>query len=409
MSRYLRRRDEEQHASNLELFYDLVFVLAVTQISHLLLADLTWGGAGEATLVLLVVWWAWNYTTWVTNVLDPEAVPVRLLVLAIMFASLVMAVAIPGAFADRALLFAGAYVAIQIGRHAFLTFVVADRDSQEREPALHILIWFCAAGVFWIAGALAGGSAQIALWLVALAIDYSAPLFLYRVPGRPKLEPTAWDVETSHFAERFQLFVIIALGESIVVTGATTSELSLGVARLTAFGVAFLITAAFWWLYFSYVAAIAQRRLELCDRADDDGARRLHLPARRSRRGRDRVGRRRRDRDRASDGDAAHGRARRGRRRPGHLSRRPCPFPTGDGGLDEREAGRRSRRLRRRRLPRPRHSRARRRGAAPRSCSSRSSSPSTPSGPAAAATRRALAAAEARSVGATEPSAQRAG
>jgi low temperature requirement protein LtrA len=263
MSRFLRARDEEQHASNLELFYDLVFVLAVTQISHLLLKDLTWRGAGEAALVLLVVWWAWNYTTWVTNALDPEAVPVRLVVLAIMFASLVMAVAIPGAFADRALLFAGAYVAIQIGRHAFLTFVVADRDSQEREPALHILIWFCAAGLFWIAGALAGGTAQIALWLVALAIDYTAPLFLYRVPGRPKLEPSAWDLETSHFAERFQLFVIIALGESIVVTGATTSELSLGIARLSAFGVAFLMTAAFWWLYFSYVAAIAQRRLEL--------------------------------------------------------------------------------------------------------------------------------------------------
>ena len=100
-------------------------MLAVTQISHLLLKDLTWGGAGKAALVLLVVWWAWNYTTWVTNVLDPEAVPVRLVVLGIMFASLVMAVAIPGAFGDRALLFAGAYVAIQVGRHAFLTFVVA--------------------------------------------------------------------------------------------------------------------------------------------------------------------------------------------------------------------------------------------------------------------------------------------
>src|SRR3954452_8451213 len=199
MSRYLCSRDEEGHASNLELFYDLVFVLAVTQISHLLLADLTWRGAGEAALVLLVVWWAWNYTTWVTNVLDPEAVPVRLVVLAIMFASLVMAVAIPGAFAERALLFAGAYVAIQIGRHAFLTFVVASADSQEREPALHILIWFCAAGVFWLAGALAGGTALVVLWLIALAIDYSAPIFLYRVPGRPKLEPNAWNVETSHF------------------------------------------------------------------------------------------------------------------------------------------------------------------------------------------------------------------
>ena len=265
MSRYLRNRspDEEQHASNLELFYDLVFVLAVTQISHLLLGELTWNGAARSLLVLLVVWWAWNYTTWVTNVLDPDAIVVRLLVLAIMFGSLVMAVAIPDAFGSRALLFAGAYVAIQVGRHAFLTFVVADREAQEREPALHILIWFCASGVFWLAGGVASGPARIALWLVALGIDYVAPFVLYRVPGRPKLGPAAWDVESSHFAERFQLFVIIALGESIVVTGATTSQLSLGVARLTAFALAFLITAAFWWLYFSYVATIAQRRLEL--------------------------------------------------------------------------------------------------------------------------------------------------
>ena len=159
MSRFLRQADpdEEQHASNLELFYDLVFVFAVTQVSHLLLADLTWRGAGRSLLVLLVVWWAWNYTTWVTNQLDPDAVPVRLLVLAIMLASLVMSIAIPAAFGSRALLFVGAYVAIQIGRHAFLTFAVAEPGSPEREPALHILIWFVAAGVFWIAGGLARG------------------------------------------------------------------------------------------------------------------------------------------------------------------------------------------------------------------------------------------------------------
>jgi low temperature requirement protein LtrA len=265
MSRYLRNRtaDEEQHASNLELFYDLVFVLAVTQISHLLLGELSWNGAARSLLVLLVVWWAWNYTTWVTNVLDPDAIMVRLLVLAIMFGSLLMAVAIPDAFGSRALLFAGAYVAIQVGRHLFLTFVAADRSSPDREPALHILIWFCFSGAFWIAGGVVSGPARIALWLVALGVDYVAPFVLYRVPGRAKLDPSAWDVESSHFAERFQLFVIIALGESIVVTGATTSQLSLGVARLTAFALAFLITAAFWWLYFSYVASIAQRRLEL--------------------------------------------------------------------------------------------------------------------------------------------------
>ena len=264
MSRYLRHRtpDEEQHASNLELFYDLVFVLAVTQVSHLLLPDLTWSGAAKSLLVLLVVWWAWNYTTWVTNMLDPDAIVVRLLVLALMFLSLVLAVAIPEAFGSRALLFAGAYVAIQVGRHAFLTFVVAGRGSPERRPAAHILTWFVASGVFWIGGALASGPTRIALWLVALGLDYLAPFVLYRIPGRPRLDPSAWEVETSHFAERFQLFVIIALGESIVITGATTAELPLDGVRMAAFGVAFLSTAAMWWLYFGYVAAIAQRRLE---------------------------------------------------------------------------------------------------------------------------------------------------
>jgi len=265
MSRYLRTAspDEEQHASNLELFFDLVFVFAVTQVSHLLLPDLGWHAAGKSLLVLLVVWWAWNYTTWVTNMLDPDALVVRLLVLAITFASLVMAVAIPEAFGSRALLFAGAYVAIQVGRHAFLTFVVADRDSPERRPAAHILTWFLASGAFWIAGALASEPARTVLWLTALGLDYAAPIVLYRVPGRPRLDPSAWEVETSHFAERFQLFVIIALGESIVLTGATTSQLPLGAGRLAAFTLAFLSTAALWWLYFSYVAAIAQRRLEL--------------------------------------------------------------------------------------------------------------------------------------------------
>jgi len=264
MSRYLRNSspDQEQHASNLELFYDLVFVLAVTQVSHLLLPDLTWSGAAKSLLVLLVVWWAWNYTTWVTNMLDPDAIVVRLLVLALMFLSLVLAVAIPEAFGSRALLFAGAYVAIQVGRHAFLTFVVAGRGSPERRPAAHILTWFVASGVFWIGGALASGPTRIALWLVALGLDYLAPFVLYRIPGRPRLDPSAWEVETSHFAERFQLFVIIALGESIVITGATTAELPLDGVRMAAFGVAFLSTAAIWWLYFGYVAAIAQRRLE---------------------------------------------------------------------------------------------------------------------------------------------------
>jgi low temperature requirement protein LtrA len=265
MSRFSRNRDagEEQRATTLELFYDLVFVFAITQVSHLLLDDLSWDGAGHAALALLVVWWAWNYTTWVTNELDPDSTVVRLVLIGVMLGSLVMAVAIPQAFGEHGLLFAGSYVAIQVGRHTFLTFVAAERGTLEREAAGRILTWFLVAGVFWIVGGLADGVERTALWLMALAIDYAAPLVLYWVPGRQRLTGATWQVETSHFAERFQLFMIIALGETIVLTGATTTEQALDIARMAAFGCAFLATAAFWWLYFNYVAGIAQRRLAL--------------------------------------------------------------------------------------------------------------------------------------------------
>jgi low temperature requirement protein LtrA len=256
-----REAGVEQRTTTLELFYDLVFVFAVTQVSHLLLGHLTWEGAGQATLVLLVVWWSWNYTTWVTNELDPGSTVVRLLLIALMLASLLMAIAIPEAFGAKALLFAASYVAIQVGRHSFLTFVAAARGTIERERAARILTWFVVAGVLWIAGALADGSARTVLWLVALTLDYGAPLVTFWVPGRRRLRPEVWDVGTAHFAERFQLFIIIALGESIVVTGATAAELDLTTARITALALAFLSTAALWWLYFNLVATIAERRL----------------------------------------------------------------------------------------------------------------------------------------------------
>ncbi|HSA55119.1 MAG TPA: low temperature requirement protein A [Gemmatimonadaceae bacterium] len=265
MSRFQRNRDagEEQRATTLELFYDLVFVFAITQVSHLLLDDLSWLGAGEALMALLVVWWAWNYTTWVTNELDPDSIAVRLLLLWLMLLTLVLAIAIPDAFGRRALLFAGSYVAIQLSRHLFLTFVAASKGTIERERAGRILFWFVVAGVFWIAGAVAEDEARAALWILALVIDLAAPLHLYSIPGRRRLSPTTWEVETAHFAERFQLFMIIALGETIVLTGATTAGLDLDGARVAAFCLAFLATAALWWLYFDYVARIAERRLAL--------------------------------------------------------------------------------------------------------------------------------------------------
>jgi low temperature requirement protein LtrA len=263
--RFQRNRDagEAQRATALELFYDLVFVFAITQVSHLLLDDLSWLGAGEALMALLVVWWAWNYTTWVTNELDPDSIAVRLLLIWLMLLTLVLAIAIPDAFGERALLFAGSYVAIQLSRHLFLTFVTASRGTIERERASRILSWFVVAAVIWIAGAFADDEARAALWVLALVIDLTAPLHFYSIPGRPRLSHTTWEVETAHFAERFQLFMIIALGETIVLTGATTAGLDLDVARMAAFALAFLATAALWWLYFDYVARIAERRLAL--------------------------------------------------------------------------------------------------------------------------------------------------
>jgi low temperature requirement protein LtrA len=265
---YVRRRrtDEvSQRASTLELFYDLVFVFAITQVSHLLLEHLTWAGAGQALIVLLAVWWSWNYTTWTTNELDTETIPVRLLLLALMLLSLLMAVAIPEAFGEHALLFAGSYVAIQVGRHSFLTFAAAEPRTIERERAGRILTWFVAAGVLWIAGALADGPARMALWLAALALDYGAPLVLYWVPRRPRLEGATWHVGTEHFAERFGLFIILALGESIVLIGATTSESDLNLATIVAFVMAFLASAAIWWLYFTSVARVGEHYLAVSE------------------------------------------------------------------------------------------------------------------------------------------------
>ncbi|WP_432522841.1 low temperature requirement protein A [Kineococcus sp. SYSU DK006] len=264
MNGRLRRRDdaETQRAATLELFYDLVFVFAITQVSHLLLEHLTWAGAGQAAIVLLAVWWSWNYTTWATNELDPETNPVRLLLIALMLASLLVAIAVPHAFGDRGLLFALAYLAIQVGRHAFLAFVAAERGSIEREQAGRILVWFLMAGVFWIAGGLVEGGSRAGLWLLALTLDYTAPRILFPLPGRPRLAAGSWRLATGHFAERFGLIVIAAIGETIILTGATTAGRGLDAGTVAAFTGAFAGSAALWWLYFTSTRELSERSLD---------------------------------------------------------------------------------------------------------------------------------------------------
>jgi low temperature requirement protein LtrA len=260
-SRYFRSRNGvDQEATWLELFFDLVFVFAITQLSHYLLGHLNWDGAARTVFLLLVVWWAWIYTTWMANWFDPEAAPVRLVLMGVMLASLLMAVAIPHAFGTEAVLFACAYVALQVGRNLFIV-VVTDPTSAQRRTFLRILVWSLVTAPLWLAGAFAPEGVRVTIWVVALVIDYLAPLVGYWVPGLGGSATTEWQIDSAHFSERFQLFIIIALGESIVVAGAAASSTALSPARLVALTSAFVVSAALWWLYFDEVAAHAQDRL----------------------------------------------------------------------------------------------------------------------------------------------------
>ena len=269
LNRFLRQTSEyeEQRATTLELFFDLVFVFAITQLSHYLVEHLDAEGAAKTLFLLLVVWWAWIYTTWMTNWFDPESPVVRSILIAVMLASLFMAIAIPEAFGDRALMFATSYASLQIIRNAFA--VLGSPSDWPLRPALkRILIWSLVVGAMWIVGGALGGAALIAIWIVALVLDYAGPYTGYWNPAHGRSETTDWEIESAHFSERFQLFVIIALGESIVVTGLTAAGFEITLARGAAIAVAFLGSAALWWLYFDYVARIAQVRL---DKADDIG------------------------------------------------------------------------------------------------------------------------------------------
>jgi low temperature requirement protein LtrA len=278
----LRRRADgvEQRATTLELFFDLVFVFAITQLSHYLVEHLDAEGVLKTLFLLLVIWWAWIYTTWMTNWFDPDSPVVRSVLIVVMLASLLMAIAIPEAFGDRAVLFAAAYAALQIFRNAFAVFA-SPSDWRLKAALARILIWSVVVGALWLLGGVLDDGARIALWAVALALDYAGPYAGYWSPRLGRSSPDEWEIESSHFAERFQLFIIIVLGESIVVTGATASELDIDLARGAAIAVAFLSTAAAWWLYFDYVARVAQHRLHHSDdrgRLARDAYTYLHIP-----------------------------------------------------------------------------------------------------------------------------------
>ncbi len=245
-----RKPHEHNRVTHVELFFDLVFVFAITQISHFQLAHFTPQGGLQSVILMLAVWWVWVYTSWITNWLDPEQTKVRLMLFALMAAGLLLSTSIPKAFESRGLTFAIAFTAMQVGRTAFFTFTLPPSEANLRDNFLRMLIWLCASGVCWIGGGLSSGDARLLFWLVALGIEYVGPITGFRVPMIGSSSTSDWSVEGGHVAERCALFIIIALGESIVVTGATFAETEWTAMTLPAFGVALLGSIAMWWIYF---------------------------------------------------------------------------------------------------------------------------------------------------------------
>jgi low temperature requirement protein LtrA len=240
----------EERVTPLELFFDLVFVLALTQCTALMADNPTWEGLAQGLLVLGMLWWSWVGYSWFTSVVDPEEGIVRFAIFGAMAALLVVALCVPEAFGDLGLLFACAYALVRGGQ--LILFVVASRDDPELRRSVGGLAIGTAVGVsLLIAASFADGALQGALWALALLLDMGEP-FVFGSEG--------WKLAPRHFVERHGLIVIIALGESIVAIGAGAEVgVDAGVVAAAVLGMA--LAAALWWLYFDIVALVAERRL----------------------------------------------------------------------------------------------------------------------------------------------------
>ena len=242
-------RDGER-VSPLELFFDLVFVLAITQCTALIANDPTWSGIGRGLVVLGLLWWAWVGYAWLTSVVDPDEGGVRLVLFAAMAALLVTSLCVPDAFGDLGLTLAVAYSSVRAGQIAL--FVLASRDDPELRHSVIGLATSTAVGAaILIGGAMFEGDARLAVWAAALAFDMAGPLFI---------DTNGWRLVPGHFAERHGLIVIVALGESIVAIGVgASSGVDGGVITAAVLGIG--VACALWWIYFDVAAVMAARRL----------------------------------------------------------------------------------------------------------------------------------------------------
>jgi low temperature requirement protein LtrA len=258
----------ERVVTPLELFFDLVYVFAIGQLSHHLLEHVDLRTGAETAIMTLAVAYAWYMTAWGANWLEPDQLPVSLLLVGLMFASLLMSVAIGDAFDGRAWLFVTGYLLLQLGRSGFL--IIALRGRPQGEHFVNDLIWELFAGVLWVAGAIADSDARLVLWGIAVIVTYVGVSTLHWLPGRGRrIDLGHTEIAGGHLIERFRLFFIIALGETVLTTGNAFAGQPFELERLVALAIGFTGTVALWWCYFARAEGIG---VEVAETADDAGA-----------------------------------------------------------------------------------------------------------------------------------------
>ncbi|MBK7285158.1 MAG: low temperature requirement protein A [Sphingomonadales bacterium] len=249
----------------IELFFDLVFVFAITQLSHRLLSHLTTDGALKTILLFLPVWWVWIYTSWTTNWLDPERANVRLMLILMMLGGLALAIAIPDAFGGDGWLFSASYVAMQLFRSLYMVWASRGVNDARARNFLRISFYFVLSAPFWFWGAFVDANMRMYLWALAILIEYAGPMVFFRMPVLGRSTGADWDISGGHMAERCALFIIIALGEAVLVTGATYSALPHDGPTTAAFVASFVGSATLWWIYFDIGAKRASSMISGAD------------------------------------------------------------------------------------------------------------------------------------------------
>lgn len=255
-----RKAEGPQRATLLELFLDLVFVAALALTSRTLAQRLDWAGAFQTVVLLLAIWWVWSVTALVTDLYHAQRPPIFVMTLWVMLGTILIAGTLPDAFSDRALVFAGAYVAINLGRGIFLVATLHNRAAHPHPS--RFVFWFLVSAVPWLAGGLVAGPARGLLWTAALAIDYGSAWLRYPTPRLGRIYKSQYTVAADHLAERYQQFFTLALGDLILLATLAYTDNDTTLGRTAALLLAFAVAVLLWQIYVHRAGALLKATIE---------------------------------------------------------------------------------------------------------------------------------------------------